>query len=360
MNEHDGLILLYLIDVLKKYSDQDEKHRLIQTEIEDILKRKYRINVDRKTIKDNMRKIIRYTERMRNNMIYYDESSYTYTDKKEDEKITVPVYKNFGYNHHFSHAELRLIIDSILFSKRIPNKERKNLIKKLENLTSKHFNSRVNYITSTEDNYPKNDEIFANIAILDEAIRKSVQVSFNYYDYEIDERLNLAFRPRKNSEGMIREYTINPYQMIAADGRYYLICNHDKYDTMANYRVDRIKNMKLLETKRKPLREIKGYERNLDLNKYIDEHIYMFSGESERVAVRLKKYALNEFIEFFNPEKIIFSNQTEEEVTARVKVNRTAMRNWALRYALHAKVISPEDLVEDIKSDIEHAWKNYQ
>lgn len=35
------------------------------------------------------------------------------------------------------------------------------------------------------------------------------------------------------------------------------------------------------------------------------------------------------------------------------------MRNWALRYALHAKVISPEDLVEDIKKDIEQAWKNY-
>lgn len=314
--DRNSILILDLLTILKTYTDKH--NRLTQKEIIDILEKEYFVKVERKTVKENMEKLILYGEQNGKELIYYEERTRKITDQKTDEEITVSVYTNFGYRHDFADSELRLIIDSLLFSKRIPNEERKQIIMKLEQLTNKNFTSRVKHITSTSDGFPKNDELFVNIAKLDEAISNNVQVSFNYYDYVVDQNLNLAFESRINNEGNVREYMINPYQMVAADGRYYLICNNDKFDTIANYRVDRIKNVKLRETKRKPIREIIGFERGLDLQKYIDEHIYMFAGESERVTVRLKKYALNEFIEFFNPENIIFSNQTEDEITARV------------------------------------------
>ena len=55
-----------------------------------------------------------------------------------------------------------------------------------------------------------------------------------------------------------REYTVNPYQIAAANGRYYLICNYDKYDDVANYRLDRITDIKLLDTPAKPARKVRG------------------------------------------------------------------------------------------------------
>lgn len=354
----ENTLILALLKILQIHSD--EEHPLTQKEIIEILENDYHIDVDRKTVKDNMERLIRYSEQSGEKNIAYEIKERRSKHKKTGEETITKVYTNFYYEHDFTQPELRLIIDSLLFSKHIPDNQRKQLIMKLDNLTSKYFDSKSKHILSLSDSYLKNNQLFYNIAVLDEAISKNVKVTFNYNSYNVDENIKLIFKPRKNEDGSPKEYIINPYQMVAADGRYYLICNNDRFDNISHYRVDRITDIDLLETNRKPLKKMKGYQHGLDLKKYMEEHIYMFTGDSVSVSLKMKKYALNEFIEFFNPENISFSNQTKDEVTARVRVNRMAMRNWALRYALHIKVLSPEDLVEDIRSDIKQAWQNYQ
>lgn len=78
----------------------------------------------------------------------------------------------------------------------------------------------------------------------------------------------------------MREYVLNPYQLAAKEGKYYLICNYDKYDDISNYRVDRIADVKLLDEPVKPFESLPwAKERRLDLAEYMREHIYMFSSE---------------------------------------------------------------------------------
>ena len=64
--------------------------------------------------------------------------------------------------------------------------------------------------------------------------------------------------PRKNSAGEAREYIVNPYQMAAVNGRYYLIGNYDKYEDVAHYRLDRIADIRVLDTPAKPARKVRG------------------------------------------------------------------------------------------------------
>ena len=90
-------------------------------------------------------------------------------------------------------------------------------------------------------NKPENKQLFYTIDILDEAISKEKQVKFHYGLYGADKKLH----PQKSSDGKIREYIINPYQIVATNGRYYLVCNYDKYDNLSNYRVDRIMDIEL-------------------------------------------------------------------------------------------------------------------
>jgi len=354
----EKILILDLLKIL--YQHTDENHRLMQKEIGDLLKKEYGDPVPRRRIKNNMEKLIRYSEWGDANEILYDTSIRKTKNQNSGKEEISEVYSNFGFVHDFSHGELRLIIDSILFSKQIPRSRREELIKKLEKLSSKHFNSRMNHIRSMSDSGPRNSDLFYNIEILDEAMSESKQVSFYYNKYGVDQGARLVLAPQTDHDGVPRKYLINPYQMVAANGRYYLICNNDRYDNIAHYRLDRITNIEKLEEKRKPMKEVKGLEQGLNLPKHMTEHIYMFTGESIPVRLRFNKRFLNEFIDWFGTENITFSDQTEDEVTARVMVNKVAMRKWALQFALHVKVLSPESLVDEIKEDIDQARENYQ
>lgn len=42
-----------------------------------------------------------------------------------------------------------------------------------------------------------------------------------------------------------------------------------------------------------------------------------------------------------------------------MRVNYAAMRRWALQYALHAKILSPESLAEQVREDFRAAGVNY-
>lgn len=358
MYSAEKILILDLLKILHKHTDED--HRLAQEEIKKILKTEYDISVSRKTVKNNIEKLIRYSDRKDANEILYSTKTRKVKTKDPNKEDELKVLSDFGYVHDFTYGELRLIIDSILFSKHIPSRQREELIGKLKNLSSKHFNSRINHIRTASSNGPVNHELFNNIEILDEAITHSKKVSFRYNKYTVDEKSNLVLQSQTNREGEAREYTINPYQMVATNGRYYLICNNDRYDTISHYRVDRITNLKILSETRKPMREVKGLEHGLDLSKHMEEHIYMFTGESTSVRLRFHKNFLNEFIDWFGTENISFSDHVEEEVTARVTVNEIAMRKWALQYALHVRVLSPASLVDEIKADIDQARENYQ
>lgn len=363
MIQEDRILLLDILAVLQKYSD--EKHPMVQKKIIDILERDFgyeNLYARRKTVKNNIDKLLRHFESVGHDDIGVSIEAQPRRTQDEDSEnaISSTGYTNFTYRHEFTHGELHLIIDSIVFSKKISSNHRKKIIKKLEGLSSTYFKSRTSHISPPASQKLVNHELFLNREDIDEAISNRKQISFNYNKYSVDKNLQLTLETRKDESGKPREYIINPYQMVASNGYYYLICNNDKFDNLSHYRLDRITNIKILDAKQKALKRIKGKEHGLDLANYIAEHIYMFTGKTISVSLRFEKWLLDDFVDWFGSENASFSSQTDKEVTARVRVNDVAIRKWALQYAIHARVLSPEDLVEEIKEDIGQAWLNYK
>lgn len=330
-----------ILDILRQYSD--ENHKLSQNDIVELLERDYDMKADRKSVKRNITTLLemgypidfKETLRMYPNKDGVLEESYILSD--------------FWLDREFTDAELRLLIDSLLFSKHIPYSQCDELITKLEGLSNRYFKSRVRFISTLPETAPKNRELFYTIEILDEAIANGKQVAFIYNEYGTDKKLH----PKRQ-----REYIVNPYQMAATNGRYYLIGNYDKYDNLANYRLDRITGIRLLDTPVKPVRQVEGMKNGLYLPKHMAEHLYMFSGESVPVTFRMKKTILNDVIDWFGTE-IAFSDETEDEVTARVTVNWSAMRYWAQQYCRFVRILTPTDLAEKIKEDLREALGVY-
>lgn len=260
------------------------------------------------------------------------------------------ILSDFYLEREFTDSELRLLIDSLLFSKHIPYSQCKELVGKLEGLSNRYFKSRVRFISTLPENAPKNRELFYTIEIIDEAIAEGKQVAFTYNEYGTDKKLH----PKRD-----REFIVNPYQMAATNGRYYLIGNYDKYNNIANYRLDRITGIHLLDTPVKPVREVDGMKNGFYLPKHMAEHLYMFSGESVPVTFRMSKVIVNDVIDWFGSE-ISFSDETEDEVTARVTVNWSAMRYWAQQFCRHIKVLSPADLAQTLQEDFQIAIEKYK
>ena len=264
------------------------------------------------------------------------------------------LWSDFYLVRDFTDAELRLLIDSLLFSKHIPYSQCKELVEKLEGLSNVYFRSRVKHIRTMPDTAPQNRQLFYTIEVLDEAISKGRKVSFCYTSFGLDKQR----RPRTDEAGKPKEYTVSPYQMAAANGRYYLISCTDPHDNVSHYRLDRIADIRMTDEPARPARTVQGLEHGVDLPKHMAEHVYMFAGPSQPVTFRMKKYLLDDVIDWFGTE-IAFSDESDDEVTARVTVNLAAMRRWAVQYSPHTRILSPESLAKEVTQDLRSAANNY-
>lgn len=336
------LLIMNILDILRKYSDAD--HRLSQKDIIDILQTEYGMTADRKSIRRNLLDLIDFGYTLE-----YSESIRRSKSGKEETVLT-----DWYLERDFSDAELRLLIDSLLFSKHIPYSHCKELIQKLEGFSSRYFKSKVRHICNLPEDQPQNTELFYTIEILDEAIERGNQVLFHYGDYGTDKHMHL----RKSSDGEARNYLVNPYQMVATNGKYYLVGNYDKYDNISHYRIDHIRDIQLVDHPVKSQKKVKGFEQGLNLPKHMAEHVYMFSGDSACITMKTTIDMAGELIDWFG-NGVTFSDETETSVIAHVTANLQAMRFWALQYAPYVTILKPQSLVDMVKEDFERSIKNY-
>ena len=357
------LVTLYILDILQKYTD--EEHRLSQKEIQDILKREYEMTVDRKAVKRNLLNLIEYGSNIEYREVSRkdifrkkDSVSYKGTSDFADKEISEDdlLWTDFYLKQKFTNEELRLLIDSLLFSKHIPYSQAKELIKKLESLSNIYFKSCSQYIYPLPVERTDNKQVFYNIAILDDAIRKKKKVLFEYAEYHTDKKMHL----KKREDGSVREYIITPYQMAVQEGKYYLICNYDKYDDISNYRVDRIRNIQILEEKGKPFETLKwsGHQ-PMNLNEYMKEHVYMYSSENAFVKFRIVKAMISDVIDLFG-KGVNFSEETDTHVSVSVHVNERAAEQFAKNYAPDVVILQPKRLRDKLRDDLKKAWEAYE
>ena len=333
-------LILDILQILEKYSDVN--HRLTQNDIISLLKSEFDMDVERKSIVRNINNLIEAGYN-----ISYDEKS------KGKGKNKIEVKTNFYIERDFDDSELMFLTDGIIFSKLLSSRQKKQLIRKLEGLSSKYFKSSLSKVSMSENDKTKNEDLFLNIEIIAEAISKGKKIKFNYLTYDITKKLVY----RRNEQNEIKQYVVSPYQMVASNGRYYLLCSYNKYeDEISNLRVDRIINAEILDEK---IDKNKAFK-NFNIPKHMIEHIYMMSGDSENVTFEFNKKTLINVIDWFGNDIIINKGKDEDKFVATAKVNVNAMRFWALQYGDNVTIKSPKSLVDRIKEQLKDMSKRYK
>ena len=308
------MLNLMILKILEKYSD--EEHRLTQQRIIELLYKEYGMECDRRSVSKNINSLIE---------IEYD------IEKKKDGCYIVRDFEDW---------ELRVLIDSVLFSKSISRSKAKDLIKKLKNLGNKYFEAKIKHIVSLPElQLSDNKTVAYALNAINDAISKSKKISFVYNSYGAD----LQLHPKREEP-----YIVNPYQMVATNGRYYLIGNYDKYNDISHYRIDKMTDVEILKEKIKPKKEVADISVNgFNLPQHLAEHIYMFSGKSIQVKFWTSLYMMDSLVDWFG-KKFKISQRQEDRLLIEVKVNETAIKYWAMQYGENIEIIEPKSLRDNI------------
>ena len=148
--------------------------------------------------------------------------------------------------------------------------------------------------------------------------------------------------------------------MVAKEGKYYLICNYDKYDDVSNYRIDRITEIEIIDEKAKPFEKLKWSKgQRLNLADYMKKHVYMYSSEDSTVSFRIVKPMISDIIDMFGKE-VRFYDETEDTVCVSAKVNEAAMVQFAQSYAPDVEILEPLSLREEVKERLKKGYKIYE
>ena len=343
------ILIVRLLQILQKYTDAD--HKMTQQQISDKLFEEYGLSIDRGAIKRNLAELIEAGF-----SIQFKEITRLQKNRRTGEVEENSIYTDIHYEHDFTEAELRLLIDGMLFSRSVPYKQRRQLIDKLGKLSNIYFNKRMNHIHCMSADSPQNNELFHTIDILDEAITNGYQVEITYNQYGTDFKLHPTMNDDSATE---KRHVLNPYQMVANDGRYYLICNNDHHEFVGTYRIDRITNIKILETKAKPKSKVKGLENGLNLQNHIYQNIDMFVGEIIDVEFQVNKSLVGVIIDYFG-KNVSFTETDTEKINCKVKASYKSIRRWAVMFANVVTIISPQGLIDDVQKEIIQAAKNYK
>ena len=155
--------VLYLSKIL--YEKTDENHGLSRKEIIDILMEEYEIEVDRRTFYSDIELLKDYG---------MDIDSY-----KEGRDY---IYKLVS--REFETAELKVLVDSIQASRFITKKKSKELIGKIEGLTSIYNAGQLDRQIYFADRIKaENEMIFINVDTIHTAISNDRKISYKYFDW---------------------------------------------------------------------------------------------------------------------------------------------------------------------------------
>ena len=315
------MLPLNILDILNKYSD--ENHRLSQRDISDILRTKYNMTVERKAVRSSITDLlemgvaIQYTEKYR---MVKDKK----TGRTEEQSVLTDLYME----HDFTNSEICLLIDEILNSGFIPTNQRKELILKLENLSSVYFKkeSRARNV----ENEPVINQLFYTLEIVKEAIATGKNVRFYYKKYITGQNGNVDVK--------LDEYIVTPYDTGMVSENYYLFCSEDGISEI-RLRLDYISEITLDERSSYGFRNVSHRNRKL----------VVFAADETK---------LSDFVEVFGIDNIRIKD-TGICLKLSVWADETTVIDFAIKNSSEVTVLEPEAFCYKVAGILRTGWERY-
>ena len=324
------LKLLYLLDILRRHTD--EEHPLSSRELCSLLEQRG-IEAERKSI--------------------YRDIAVLNECGLEIGSTRFPKPGYFLLKRDFELPEVRLLIDAVLAAPFITRKKTAGLVEKLKSLASLPQSQGLEpQIFADQRVKFDNEEIYYSIDAVHTAISAGKKVRFRYYH-----RVIRSCRAEWN-EG--REFTVSPYALLWANDKYYVAGNYEKYGTVGNYRIDRMKHVSVTDLPIRPFSEVSDYRERFDAADYLKKSFYMYRGEPQEIELCCTNDMLEAVLDKFGAD-VDFVYQDEDQFTFRAPVYVSdGLVEWILQYGGRVRVLRPDSLYEKTAEKIRALCSAYR
>jgi len=370
LSDYTKLYILLILGVLLKYSDEENPIKT-KKEIQEYIKTEYDVTVGYKAIGQNLIALEEFlSEADLGFTLDYHGLATRVIDGEEQE-----LKSDWFLTRDITKGEVQILINSMLYSKYIPLSLCRPLIDKL----NKQSGVETKRVFESVTEKTKNTQFLYNIELLSEAIDKGVMVTYKFAEYGTGIDNIPGYIQRK---GKPHTYKVSPYEIVINNGKYYLLCSHSKGDEIFSYRIDYIKDLAFMLKDEdgecdesnfvinRPITDLRNHKNGFDLQKYMNEHIYMFNGESVEVTLLAYKTYVDSkgdeietnivnYIRDWFGDGVVFRNNTEKTIEANVLVNKNAMLYWTLQYGRLVEVLKPQSLRDSVVEVVGTMYNRY-
>ena len=246
---------------------------------------------------------------------------------------------------------MKLIIDSVNASNFIEKSIATKMIDKLKSTMSVYDSEELDRsVLGINIAKAENKKILYNVNMIQEALAKGVQISFDYMGWDKNKKLV------KKSE---RRYNMNPWALIWANDRYYLygydVKETDGILSERNYRVDKLDDIQLSDIPR----EGKSQFRSFNANTYVSRRMGMFSGKEQAITVRVPEFLVGPFIDQFGKRITISEDADGMLLVTFNAVASVILLGWLLGLK-SVEIVAPQSVREDIINLLQHNMNFYK
>ena len=338
------LKIIYVLDILKQNSKKfgpDESGRFMSAnQISGILLKEHQLTSDRKSI-------------------------YSYIESLEDygcefEKTKGGCYlvscPNDSSKYSFETAELKAIADTLVLSRFYPASKTKKTIKKLENLLPNESVSLKGENVFI-DNAIKSDNqaVIYNVNNIFQAINHDKQISFSYYNIEVEFGANgnhFTTKYRTAENGKKKIYTQSPFHLLWKNDTYYLLAFDSATQKERTFRVDRMRDVIVQDGSDNTAdlrRDGKDYFAKIDVVEYVNTIFDMFGGEMKNISLRVKKSLAKVIADELGKKVSIYHDKYDEDFflcSVNVQQSRTFF-SWLSKFGNDVQITYPADVRQD-------------
>ncbi|WP_330391841.1 WYL domain-containing protein [Butyrivibrio proteoclasticus] len=265
--------------------------------------------------------------------------------------ILEQVGRNYYYHvgsKHFEIAELKLLVDAIQSSKFITEKKSNELIKKLTGLVSEYEAMQLKRQVEVQGRIKTmNESIYYIVDEIHTAISTNRRIQFEYLKWN----LNKELVPRK--EGL---YEVSPWALTWDDENYYLIAFDAEADKIKHYRVDKMRNIRIMDDRRLGKEHFKAF----DMASYSKMNFGMFGGTETKVKLKFKNDFVGVLIDRFGKDMSIRKSDEEgwSETSVDVAVSDQFF-GWLFALSDGVIITSPEDVKDRYRQELLKITEKY-